>query len=116
MSARPATGDSIFFAFAACTEIALSNASGPSISPPVIWPRSAILQSAAACSVDSIFDVTVSTAESTATLGFSMPSVRARSIAFCTMSTLSSSVGKMLTAASVTNSRRGYVGTSITNT
>ena len=32
------------------------------------------------------------------------------------MWTLSSSVGKMLTAASVTNSRRGYVGTSITNT
>ena len=43
--------------------IALSKASGPSSSPPVICPRSAILQSAAASIVEGIFVVTVSTAE-----------------------------------------------------
>ena len=34
--------------------IALSNASGPSSSPPVIWPRSAILQRAAASMVEGM--------------------------------------------------------------
>ena len=34
--------------------IALSKASGPSSSPPVIWPRSAILQSAAASMVEGM--------------------------------------------------------------
>jgi hypothetical protein len=34
--------------------IALSKASGPSSRPPVIWPRSAILHSAAASSVEGI--------------------------------------------------------------
>ena len=42
--------------------IALSSASGPSRMPPVIWPRSAILHSAAASTVDGIFGLTVSTA------------------------------------------------------
>ena len=39
-----------------------------------------------------------------------MPSACARSIAFCTMSTLSSSVGAMFTAASVMISGRGVAG------
>ena len=79
----------------------------PSSTPPVIWPRSAILHSAAASMVEGIFEVTVSTADSTATFGRSMPRSRARSMAFWQMSTLSSRVGKMLTAASVTRSGFG---------
>ena len=39
---------------AASGSMALSKASGPSRTPPVIWPRSAILQSAAASIVDGI--------------------------------------------------------------
>ena len=46
-------------------------ASGPSRMPPLIWPRSAILQRAAASSVDWIFGLTVSTAERIATFGSS---------------------------------------------
>ena len=42
--------------------IALSSASGPSRMPPVIWPRSAILHSAAASSVDGTLGLTVSMA------------------------------------------------------
>ena len=68
----------------------------------MIWPRSAILHSAAASSVAGIFDVTVSTAARIATFGRARPSEMARSIAFWQMSTLSSSVGAMLIAASVT--------------
>ena len=49
--------------------IALSKASGPSSSPPVIWPRSAILHSAAASMVEGMVGVTVSTAERMATFG-----------------------------------------------
>jgi len=41
--------------------------------PPVIWRRSAILQSAAASRVDLIFSVTVSTAERIATRGSAIP-------------------------------------------
>ena len=78
--------------------MALSNASGPSSMPPLICPRSAILQSAAASSVAGIFEFTVSTAARIATFGRSTPNVRARSIAFWQMSTLSSSVGAMLIA------------------
>ena len=37
-------------AAAACGEMALSKAKGPSRTAPVIWPRSAILHSAAASS------------------------------------------------------------------
>ena len=48
--------------------------------------------------------LTVSTAARIATFGFSTPSDIARSIAFWQMSTLSSSVGAMLIAASVTMS------------
>jgi hypothetical protein len=44
--------------------MALSNASGPSSTPPVIWPRSAILHSAAASIVGRSLGFTVSTAES----------------------------------------------------
>ena len=50
--------------------MALSNASGPSSMPPVICPRSAILQSAAASIVAGIFELTVSTAARIATFGF----------------------------------------------
>ena len=49
--------------------MALSNASGPSSTPPVICPRSAILHSAAASIVDGILEVTVSTADRIATRG-----------------------------------------------
>ncbi len=83
----------MLFVRAASIEIALSNASGPSSTPPVICPRSAILHSAAASSVPGIFGLTVSTAERIATFGFAMPRMCARSIAFWQMSTLSSSVG-----------------------
>jgi hypothetical protein len=107
ISALPATFDTMPLVRAACSEIALSNASGPSSTPPVICPRSAILHSAAACSVDSIFGLIVSTADRIATCGVAMPRMIARSIAFCAMSTLSSSVGAMLMAASVTSRRRG---------
>ena len=47
--------------------MALSSASGPSSMPPVIWPRSAILHSAAASIVDGTFGLTVSIAERIAT-------------------------------------------------
>ena len=82
--------------------MALSNASGPSSMPPVICPRSAILQSAAASIVAGILEVTVSTAARMATFGVLTPREIARSMAFWQMSTLSSSVGAMLIAASVT--------------
>ena len=90
------------FTFAASLLMALSNANGPSRMPPVICPRSAILQSAAASMVAGIFDVTVSTAARIATFGAFTPRDSARSMAFWQMSTLSSSVGAMLMAASVT--------------
>ena len=102
MSGSPATSDRMPLICAASLLIALSKASGPSSSPPVICPRSAILQRAAASIVAGIFEVTVSTAARIATFGRSSPSEIARSIAFWQMSTLSSSVGAMLIAASVT--------------
>ena len=68
----------------------------------MIWPRSAILHSAAASMVDGTFGLTVSIADRIATRTSALPSACARSIAFWTMWTLSSSVGAMLTAASVT--------------
>ena len=55
MSAWPATGETMPLVLAASSETALSKASGPSRMPPVIWPRSAILHSAAASIVDLIF-------------------------------------------------------------
>ncbi len=106
MSARPATGETMRLARAARSLIALSNASGPSRIAPVIWPRSAILQSAAASSVERMSGLTVSTADRIATFGCSRPSARARSIALRTMSAFSLSVGSMLIAASVTKSMR----------
>jgi hypothetical protein len=88
---------------AASTSMALSKASGPSRIPPVICPRSAILQSAAASIVDGIFEVTVSTADRIATRGdLPNPASTYRSIAFWMMSRLASRSGKMLMAASVT--------------
>ena len=62
MLARPATGETIFLIAAASGLIALSSASGPSSTAPVIWPRSAILHSAAAPIVEGTFAVTVSMA------------------------------------------------------
>src|SRR5450631_521903 len=93
ISARPATGETTPFVLAASSETAASKASGPSMTPPAICPRSAILQSAAASSVDLSFVETVSTAARIATFGAAMPSAWARSMAFCTMSRLSSRVG-----------------------
>ncbi len=107
MSARPATADTMPLVRAASSEIALSNASGPSSRPPVIWPRSAILHSAAASSVPCSFAVTVSTAERIATRGSSMPRMWARSMALRQMSALVSRSGLMLIAQSVTSSSRG---------
>ena len=52
---------------AASSLIALSSASGPSRIPPVIWPRSAILHSAAASIVDGTAGLTVSIADMIAT-------------------------------------------------
>ena len=107
MSACPATGETMCLVRAASRLMALSKASGPSISPPVIWPRSAILHSMAASTVACMSGLTVSTAARMATLGSGTPSTCANSIAFCTMSAFSRTVGAMLTAASVTNSMRG---------
>ena len=107
MSATPATADTIFLVRAASTEIALSKASGPSMMPPMICPRSAILHSAAASIVLGILGLIVSTAERTATFGLAMPSTWASSIAFWQMSALTSRSGSMLIAASVTIRRRG---------
>jgi hypothetical protein len=61
-------------------------------------PRSAILQSAVASSVDGILAVTVSTAERTATFGSLKPRTRERSIAFWQMSRFPSRFGKILIA------------------
>ena len=76
MSASPATGELMPLTFAAARLIALSRASGPSSSPPLIWPRSAILHSAAASIVEGIFEVTVSTADRMATLAARFPALR----------------------------------------
>src|SRR3954452_3797749 len=67
MLARPATGESIFLIAAACGLIALSSASGPSTSAPVICPRSAILHKAAASSVEGTSGLTLSIALKMAT-------------------------------------------------
>ncbi len=98
MSGSPATGDRMPLIRAASLLIALSNASGPSRTAPVICFRSAILHSAAASRVAGILEVTVSTAARIATFGRSTPSEIARSMAFWQMSILSSSVGAMLIA------------------
>ena len=68
----------------------------------MIWPRSAILHSAPASTVDGTFGLTVSIADRIATRTSGKRSACARSIAFWMMSTLSSIVGAMLIAASVT--------------
>src|SRR4051795_5025523 len=104
------------FVVAASLLIALSNASGPSRRAPVICLRSAILQRAAASIGAGLFEVTVSTAARIATLGFFRPSEIARSMAFWQMSALSSNVGNILIAPSVTIRTLWYVGISITKT
>ena len=114
--AWPATGEVMPLIRAASGSMALSKASGPSSIPPVIWPRSAILQSAAASMVEGIFVVTVSTADRMATRGVPRPMPTQRSMAFWTMSRLTSRSGKMLIAASVMNSVSGWPGTSMTKT
>ena len=106
-SAWPATADLRWALRAATMEMALSMPSGPSITAPVIWPRSAILQSAAASSVVRIFGVTVSMPARIATFGSAMPIMCAKSIAFCTISTLCSSVGSMFTIMSLMMIGRG---------
>ena len=111
ISTCPATGESICLICAACADMALSKAKGPSSTPPLICPRSAILQSAAASSVDGMLGFTVSTAANMATLGSSNPMTCAKSIAFCTMSAFSDSVGAILSAASVMYKGLGYIGT-----
>jgi hypothetical protein len=58
----------------------------------------------------------VSTAERMATFGVAIHRAWARSIAFCAISTLPFRVGKLLTAASVTKSGFGWVGTSMVKT
>ena len=88
-------------------EIALSKANGPSSRPPVIWPRSAILHSAAASSVAAIVGLTVSTAARIATLGSRTPITCASSMALRMMSAFCSRVGAILIAASVTMNGRG---------
>ena len=70
----------------------------------MIWPRSAILHSAAASRVDGIFAVTVSTAERIATSARRCPGHAPGRWRSGTMSRLSSSVGEMLIAASVMSS------------
>src|SRR5581483_2956126 len=72
--ARPATGDLMPLMRAASGLMALSKASGPSSSAPEIWPRSAILQSAAASIVDGMLGLIVSTADRIATFGMPSPS------------------------------------------
>ena len=71
----------------------------------MICPRSAILHSAAASIVDGTTGLTVSIADMIATRTSSNPSAWPRSIAFCTISTLSARVGAMLTAASCNDQR-----------
>ena len=88
-------------------ETASSKASGPSTTPPVICPRCAMTVSAAASSEERNLGMTISVEERIATRGRAMPSARARSIAFCTMSRLTSSVGAMVSAPSVSSRGRG---------
>jgi hypothetical protein len=107
MLARPATGEVIPLICAAAGLMALSSANGPSTTPPLICPRSAILLRIAASQVVAISRLIVSTADRTATRGCSMPRPSARSIAFWTMSTLVLRSGAMFTAASVTSSGSG---------
>src|SRR5574337_1811073 len=73
ISACPATADRMPLVLAATKDTALSKARGPSSSPPLICPRSAILQRAAASRVERIFELTVSTAARMATLGAATP-------------------------------------------
>ena len=92
---------------AAAADIALSKASGPSRMAPAIWPRSAILHSAAASSVEGIVGFTVSTAARMATFGVATPVACARSMALRRMSAFCARSGAMLMAASVMMNGRG---------
>src|SRR5476649_2310246 len=106
-SARPATSETMPLTRAAAAETALSKASGPSSTAPVIWPRSAILHSAAASSVAAMRGLMVSTAARMATRGVATPMACASSMALRTMSALSARLGAMLMAASVRMKGRG---------
>src|SRR3954466_6593635 len=91
--ARPATSERMPLISAASGLIALSSASGPSRRPPAIWPRSAILQSAAASIVPGIFGLTVSIAERMATRGVPSPRARGRAMTLRRVSALVSGAG-----------------------
>ena len=81
----------------------------------MIWPRSAILHSAAASIVDGTLGLTVSMALRIATrTSVDAHGACARSIAFCTMSTLSSSVGRDVHRGIGDDQRVGWPGTSMT--
>ena len=74
--------------------------------PPTIWPRSAIFARIAPSSVAGILVRTISTAANTATFGRSMPSARAKPIAFWQMSRFWSVSGAMFSATSLRTKRR----------
>src|SRR3569833_3125748 len=113
MSARPPTGELIFLTATASGLMALSSASGPSSMPPVIWPRSAILHRAAASIVEGTLGLTVSMALRMATRGSWTPSACDRPKAIWMMSTFSSRLGAMFTAASVMIMSLAWPGTSL---
>src|SRR5450830_1933439 len=104
MSALPTTGPLRPLMAAARSEMALSSARGPSTTHPLICPRSHIRTMIAASSVHGILSVTVSTAASTATLGFSYPSLWYTPTVFLMASTFSSSVGAIRMPPSTTAS------------
>ena len=101
------------FVRAAASEIALSNASGPSRMPPVICPRSAILHSAAASSVAGIFGLTVSTAERIATFGVAIPRIVREIDRVPADVRLVLERGEDVDRGIGHRSRRGYAGTSM---
>ena len=74
--------------------------------PPTICRRSAIFARIAPSSVAGILVCTISTAASTATFGRSMPSARAKPIAFWQMSRFWSVSGAMFSATSLMTKRR----------
>jgi len=78
--AKPATDEPILFTVVACLLMASSTASGPSSMPPVIWPRSDILQRMAVSVVPRILESMTSIAESMATRGSPRPRRMCRSM------------------------------------
>ena len=82
ISASPATSETMPFFSAAYWESALSNANGPSIMHPFIWPLSHIFLMIAAFTVSGISIFTTSTAQSSATFGILFPNLFATETAF----------------------------------